>query len=500
MGRKNDSLGTRVFSCIMSIVLAVGLMPLPAFAEAAGETAASGDLVVAEAPLADSLELTTSSGEQAQDSHVGVRYIQRSWNGKQVVDQPRNISAIPVPTDGSMTGGTFYLDRSVTVDGRICLTDDTDLILGDGRTLNVKGLYIPKGKTLNIYCQSAGTGKLVSQPDDGTAIGAYSGHKGGSVVIHGGNIEATGAKNCAGIGSNDGDGKTSPIVILGGKVTANGGSMGAGIGGGKNCDAGEITIYGGNVTAKGGEDGAGIGGGEHGDGGTITIYGGTVNANKDETNENGAGIGGGDGGEGGTITINGGTVNTWSRDGAGIGGGEDGDGGTITINDGIVECADKGVAQGARIGGGNNGDGGPGSGTARASAAARTAIAATSPSTEGQSTRTMRKAATATVRPSVAATIAATATPSPSRAVRSMRTPNMVPASAADVGSATSIPGQTAIPAKAAKSPSRAVGSMRRANTVTELARGASWEVSPKRRITSMSATWEPSPSAATHT
>ena len=40
MGRNRNTLGTRLLACVMSLVLVVGLMPLPAFVEAAGGAAA----------------------------------------------------------------------------------------------------------------------------------------------------------------------------------------------------------------------------------------------------------------------------------------------------------------------------------------------------------------------------------------------------------------------------------------------------------------------------
>ncbi len=302
------------------------------------------------------------SVETADANTVSVTYVKRGWNGSSVTTESATRENVTiVPSDGSMTSGWYYLNSNVTKNGRIFLEGDTNLILGDGCTLNVKGLYIPQGSTLTIYAQSDGAsaGKLISKPSSGAGIGATSdNHPGGNIVIHGGYIDAKGADHCAGLGSNDGNGTTAPITIFGGTVTATGGDDGAGIGGGRNCDGGTITIYGGNITAHGGgENGAGIGGGDSGDGGTIVIWGGTITANEDP-NEDGAGIGGGDAGDGGDITIHGGIVNCWGRDGAGIGGGDSADGGTITINGGAVTCRDGGHAQGARIGGGCDGDGG----------------------------------------------------------------------------------------------------------------------------------------------
>ena len=257
---------------------------------------------------------------------ASVNYIERSWNGTEVVSETKTMQAQPVPSNGNMTSGWYYLNGDVTKNGRVeSITGDVCLILCDGYTLEVKGLYIPAGSTLTIYGQTAGTGKIYSHPSGGAAIGGYSGHDNGNIVIHGGTIEANGYDNCAGIGSND------------------------------SKTGGAITIYGGTITAKGGSNGAGIGGGRYCDGGTITIYGGDITANGDtdsDCSENGAGIGGGDGGDGGNITIYGGTVTAYSRDGAGIGGGDDGNGGNITISGGTITAYKVNQGQGARIGGG----------------------------------------------------------------------------------------------------------------------------------------------------
>ena len=148
-----------------------------------------------------------------------------------------------------------------------------------------------------------------------------------------GALIATGGENNAGIGGDDGSGGT--IIISGGTVTATGGVRGAGIGGGNNGEGGTIIISGGTVTATGGSNGAGIGGSQRGSGGTITISGGTVTATG---NSYGAGIGGGNGGNGGTVTITGGTVTAtggsgWYGSGAGIGTGGSATEGTFSTGE-----------------------------------------------------------------------------------------------------------------------------------------------------------------------
>ena len=124
-----------------------------------------------------------------------VSYVERSWNGTQVVSTDKTQTAVPVPSDGNMTSGWYYLNSNVTKNGRVeSITGDVHLILGDGYTLDVKGLYVPQGSTLTIYAQSDGenAGKIYSHPSGGAAIGGYSGHDNGNIVIHGGTIEATG--------------------------------------------------------------------------------------------------------------------------------------------------------------------------------------------------------------------------------------------------------------------------------------------------------------------
>ena len=343
--------------------------------------------------------ISLSAGEAVFDDQVvnHIPYIERGWSGSAVTTSNTYADeARIIPADGNMDGGWYYLDRDITVKNRISISDSVHLILGDGYTLDVRGLYIPEGKTLYVYGQSDGeeSGKLYSHPSAGAGIGAYSGHKGGNFVMHSGTVEAHGADHCAGIGSNDGDEtRVGAFTMYGGKVKAYGGSSGAGVGGGRASEGGVITIYGGTltatgdhygagigggngqgtnplrgahagkitinggvVTAKGGDDGAGIGGGEGGNAGTIVINGGTVTATG---GNNSAGIGCGEGestGTGGSVTINGGTVTaTGGDDGAGIGGGEDGYC-TITINGGTVTATSG--RQAAAIGGGNNANSG----------------------------------------------------------------------------------------------------------------------------------------------
>ena len=129
-----------------------------------------------------------------------VPYVERSWNGTQVVSIDQTHTAEPVPSNGNMTSGWYYLNSNVTKNGRVeSITGDVCLILGDGYTLDVKGLYVPQGSTLTIYAQSGGenAGKIYSHPSGGAAIGGYSGHDNGNIVIHGGTSPPTVAARTA---------------------------------------------------------------------------------------------------------------------------------------------------------------------------------------------------------------------------------------------------------------------------------------------------------------
>ena len=157
-------------------------------------------------------------------------------------------------TMGAANTETWYVvNENVTVSERIEVLGTVNLILCDGKTLTAsKGLNVPNGKTIKIYGQSGGTGKVVAtinnKYDYGKAgIGGNSYQSSGNVIIHGGSVTAKG-------------------------------NAGAGIGGGQGGGGGTVTIYGGNVSATGGEDAAGIGGGRNGNGATLNVYGGVITA------------------------------------------------------------------------------------------------------------------------------------------------------------------------------------------------------------------------------
>ena len=243
----------------------------------------------------------------AAEDEANVKYIERSWSGTNVKDITRTLDYVPVfPQSTTVSGGTYIVNQNITIDGRVELQDDTKLILKDGYTLTVKGLTIAAGKTLQIYGQKIGSGKLISKPASGAAIG---GSAGSWIEIHGGQITATGAGTGAGVENNAGGDRQGFITIFGGMITAAGGTGGgAGIGGGTGTSPDNIAVHGGTVIATGRNGGAGIGGGMGAEGGAVRITGGTITATGSGT---GAGIGGSGNGkayvsiEGGQITATG---------------------------------------------------------------------------------------------------------------------------------------------------------------------------------------------------
>ena len=170
------------------------------------------------------LMLVTCMGAaaSADNQMLSVTYLRREWNGTEV-DTTSVTEDIPaVPSDGSMTGGKYFLGSNVTVNDRIYLTGSTELILGDGFTLDVKGLYIPAGSTLSVYGQANGTGRL----EAGSVIS-----RSGAVNVYGGEL-STGSISIS-------DEKS--LIIKNGKLAVKG-----------NVSCGNLDISGG-VTSIGGQ-------------------------------------------------------------------------------------------------------------------------------------------------------------------------------------------------------------------------------------------------------
>ena len=148
---------------------------------------------------------------------------------------------------------------------------DATIILAESTENTLKGgtgypcIYVPENSTLTIQ----GTGKLVadnSDNDGAAGIGAGCTANCGNIEILGGDITAKGGSRAAGIGSGNE-------------------SKEANVGSGKKSSCGNITIVDATITATGGYYGAGIGSGylypnESSRCGTVTIASGNLNISK----------------------------------------------------------------------------------------------------------------------------------------------------------------------------------------------------------------------------
>lgn len=170
-----------------------------------------------------------------------------------------------------LEGGWFFVDGEITMDGApLQVVGRVDLILADGAKLGTAGIDVStkNDAELHIWAQKGGTGSLVSAgmadvKNDSyyAGIGSTSKDNCGTVVIHGGSVEAYGSRYGAGIG-NSFFGTDGSIRILGGTVIAQGGAYEHATGpehaqaigtGGNSLYRGEFELYdGAKVTRKDG--------------------------------------------------------------------------------------------------------------------------------------------------------------------------------------------------------------------------------------------------------
>ena len=255
-----------------------------------------------------------------------------------------------------LPSGSYYVGKDIILLERIKVEGVVNLILGDGYTLIAPmGISVMgENTTLNILCQSGGTGKLSAiaaskefyEPSETknkllTGLGTFgytatddilsaivesegylrkyevSGNEKeifDKIYIKGSGL-LSGLNNNAAIGGDATDvespnGATGTINIYGGTINAWGGTDAAAIGGGKNnINYGKIHIYGGDVAVLSVRLAAGIGSGfivnGYGNDGAVGIYGGKVRVIPDSES---TGIGGGKYAYGGDIRILGGQV------------------------------------------------------------------------------------------------------------------------------------------------------------------------------------------------
>ena len=188
---------------------------------------------------------------------------------------PDNITSVTSSTTtmGAADTETWYtVSRNTTVSDRIEVAGTVNLILCDGKTLTAsQGLHVQPNATLNIYCQTGGTGALTASTNNWykAAIGSDDNSEtGGTITIHGGVVRASSSYMAAAIGGGIG----GSVIIRGGTVTATGddsNSYSAGIGSGYYGKVNSITITGGIITASGTSNAIGVGAG--GDYGTLNL-------------------------------------------------------------------------------------------------------------------------------------------------------------------------------------------------------------------------------------
>ena len=348
----------------------------------------------------------------SQEGQIDLFYIERDWEEDlSITSTTRTLAAGQYTVlngggDVHLNSGFYVVKGNVTY-GFIYMEDGGEhhLILCDGAILNAKHINVEGNNKLFIYGQIKDLGQAIVKDMDGEIPHAGIGGRGvetGTIVIHGGYVQAQGGNEAhftysyggAGIGgasygnggtinilggtvvawaSGDGaagigggyDGNGADVAIRGGRVIAEGYIYGPGIGAGYNASDiidyyGTFTMTGGHVEAYGHADAAGIGGGRDTKGSIVNISGGYVFA---KGGNSGAGIGSGceswlsERVNGNWVEINGGKVEAYGGgNAAGIGGGQTADGATVIIRGGEVIAV--GMEDGAGIGGGEDGKGG----------------------------------------------------------------------------------------------------------------------------------------------
>ena len=186
---------------------------------------------------------------------------------------PGEASAIALDgTETSLAAGWYFVGKDISYTQTLTLTGDVNLILADGKTMNVgtsgsrisgHGIAREDGadQALTIYGQNAGTGALNVYTGNGN-----KGIVAKAVTINGGNVTTDANGNWAtGIKAGDEDitinggnvsvtatGTSARAIYAYNNVTINGGTVEAsGTADGIRTDNGDITINGGNVNASG---------------------------------------------------------------------------------------------------------------------------------------------------------------------------------------------------------------------------------------------------------
>ena len=193
-------------------------------------------------------ELVSTATAWAETTLNNINYIDANGN-TQTASQVTVVSTGMQGSDNGqfksqVLGNWLYVQSSVTLENASNYGTNgvANLILGDGATLTINGkLKFQNGMSLNIYCQSGGTGKLVINGQEDGAVLSMANYS--TLTINGGTVEVTNtSSSSSGLSCNT-------LVMNGGTATFTGGdSTGHGI------DA-NVTFNGGKLTATGGSNG-----------------------------------------------------------------------------------------------------------------------------------------------------------------------------------------------------------------------------------------------------
>ena len=162
---KRKHIQKTVLSLTLVIALVLGIIPLDHF------------IMVAQAATNHNINYIDADGNQQTANQVDI-----------VTDSMDDADNLFASDNGWLyvpAGSNITLSKAIN-NG----STEHNLILGDGATLTVNGQFYFKKASLNIYCQSGGTGKLViNGACDGNAIFCVANSK--TLTINGGTVEVT---------------------------------------------------------------------------------------------------------------------------------------------------------------------------------------------------------------------------------------------------------------------------------------------------------------------
>ena len=188
------------------------------------------------------------SGDGTTYPTSAVSYLDHTENGfvTKYAETYTEINSENLPT--TWNDGWYVVDDDVTIDSRVTVNGDVNLILTDGQTLTCsQGINVPHSSSLTIYAQAEGSGALTAVTSSNAAIGSNDWGTWGDITICGGHITAT-SEGQAGIGGGYHSDAHGNVSIYGGVIET------SGIHGGTPhygaSDMGNILIQGATVTSN----------------------------------------------------------------------------------------------------------------------------------------------------------------------------------------------------------------------------------------------------------